>query len=234
MKKDSGGDIDKWFQYNYFPEKRTIFLGSHSAGRDYEEGESGTDCQMSEFFIKAMVHLSTTDQPIIVHMNNLGGDWYHGMAIYDMIKAVDAHVYGVCWGHAMSMGSIIVQACDSRITSQNCTFMIHDGEETISGTAKTVESWTKYNSKLKKKMYKIYYERMSLSNPRITLKKIESMCDHDTVFTAQEAVEMGLADWVMDRISDPHRFYATDEYGTKWHPGMKFGKYDTKDGEISE
>ena len=45
-------DIDRWFEYSYLPSKRMIHVGSHDAEIIDGEGESGTDCQMAEFFLK--------------------------------------------------------------------------------------------------------------------------------------------------------------------------------------
>ena len=223
-------DIDRWFEYSYLPSQRLIHVGSHDAEMISGEGESGTDCQMSEFFIKAMCHLnSISSKPIFVHMNNLGGCWFHGMAIYDAIRASTSHVYGICWGNAMSMGSIIVQGCDSRIVAPHCTFMIHDGFEELSGTCKSVEAWAKYASKLRQQMYEIYFGRMKAAKPRITIKKIEELCSHDKIFTAEEAVENGLADWQMINLQDPYKYYATDTQNAKWQPKMKLGKHEVEE-----
>jgi len=231
MANYSKWDIDKWFQYSYMPTKRIIFVGSHSAETADGE-ESGTDCEMSEFFIKAMLHLnSTSNKPIMIHMNNLGGDWYHGMAMYDAIRASKAHVYGICWGYAMSMGSIIIQACDSRIVTRHCTFMIHESSDTLSGTTKKVQSWAKHNTDLQKRMYQIYHQRMRAAKPRITLKKIEELCASDTIYNAQEAVDCGLADWVLETLNDPYEFCATNEPNAKWKDGMKLGKRESSHSE---
>lgn len=225
-------DIDRWFDYSYLSSKRMIHVGSHNAEAYGGDGESGTDCQMSEFFIKAITHLNRiSNKPIVVHMNNLGGDWYHGMSMYDAIRASTAHVYGVCWGHAMSMGSIIVQACDSRIVAPHCTFMIHDGFEGLHGTCKSVEAWAKHCVKMRKRMYEIYFSRMKPAKPRITMDKIESLCSHDTIFTADESVNQGLADWVLETLEDPYKFYATDTQNAKWQSGMRLGKHETKEEE---
>lgn len=225
-------DVDRWFDYSYLPSKRMIHLGSHEAEMTHEEGESGTDCAMSEFFLKAITHLNRiSNQPIVIHMNNLGGDWYHGMSIYDAIRASPSHVYGICWGYAMSMGSIIIQACDSRIVSPHCTFMIHDGFENLSGTCKSVEAWAKYIPKLRKRMYDIYYSRMKSAKPRITIEKIEKMCSHDSIFTAEESVIQGLADWILETLSDPYKFHATDTQNAKWQSGMKLGKHESEEGD---
>jgi ATP-dependent Clp endopeptidase proteolytic subunit ClpP len=225
MANYSREDLDRWFDYSYLPSKRFIYVGSHDAEMTHESGESGTDCQMAEFFLKAITHLDKiSKQPIIIHMNNLGGSWYHGMSMYDAIRASEAHIYGICWGHAMSMGSIIIQACDSRIVAPHCTFMIHDGFESLGGTSKAVEAWAKYATKTRHRMYEIYMQRMKAARPRITLKKIEDFCSHDTIFTAEEAVDQGLADWVLESLDDPYRYYATDTQNAKWKPGMQLNK----------
>lgn len=225
-------DIDRWFDYSYLPSKRMIHVGSLSPFVGDEGGESGTDCQMSEFFLKAMTHLNRiSNKPIVVHMNNLGGDWYHGMSMYDAIRASSAHVYGVCWGYAMSMGSIIIQACDSRIVAPHCTFMIHDGFEALNGTCKSVEAWAKHTPKLRKRMYEIYFSRMKPAKPRITMKKIEELCSHDTIFSAEDAVSQGLADWVLETMEDPYKYYATETQNAKWQSGMKLGKHESEEDE---
>lgn len=230
-------DIDRWFDYSYLSSKRMIHVGSHEPSVESENGgESGTDCQMSEFFIKAMTHLNriSNTQPIVIHMNNLGGDWYHGMSMYDAIRASTAHVYGICWGHAMSMGSLIIQACDSRIVAPHCTFMIHDGFEGLSGTCKSVEAWAKYTTKMRQRMYEIYFSRMKSAKPRITMDKIERLCSHDTIYTSDEAVSQGLADWVLETLEDPYKYYATDTQSAKWQPKMKLGKHEKNDLEEEE
>lgn len=228
-------DIDRWFDYSYLSSKRMIHIGSHDAEMTHYQGESGTDCQMSEFFIKAITHLHTiSSKPIFVHMNNLGGDWFHGMSIYDAIIASTSHVYGICWGYAMSMGSIIIQACDTRIIAPHCTFMIHDGDESLIGTCKTVERWAKFAAKTRRQMYEIYLSRMKPAKPRITLQKIEELCSHDTIYTAEEAVNQGLADWVLETIKDPERYYATDTQNAKWQPTMKLGKHEVVEEEENE
>lgn len=226
-------DIDRFFDFGYLPSRRLIYVGSQTAEMDSGEGESGTDCRMAESFLKAMTHLNhISNKPIIIHMNNIGGDYTHGMAIFDAIRLSRCHVYGIAWGYATSMGSIILQACDTRIITPNCVFMIHDGTETFSGTCKAVEAWVRYSAKTRQRIYNIYYSRMKAAKPRITLKKIEDMCSHDTIFNAEEAVAYGFADWVMERIDDPYKYCATDNQNAKWQSGMKMGKHEAEeDGE---
>lgn len=193
-------DIDKYFDYNIFVPRRMLYLGSTARLDDNQE--SGTDHEMFEYFLKGLTFLESTndEKPIIVHMNNPGGSWYHGMAIYNAIRACQCHITIVAYGHAMSMGSVILQAADTRIIAEDCTLMIHDGEEGLFGTPKTVEAWAKYSKKIRERMYRIYYKRMKVKKKRITMKKIEEMCSHDNIFSAQESVALGLADSIMESI----------------------------------
>lgn len=225
-------DIDRLFDYNYSPSQRLIYMGSHNPETNNENEESGVDCKMSEFFIKAMAHLnSISNRPIIVHMNNIGGNYHHGMAIYDVIRASIAHVYGIAWGYATSMGSIILQSFDTRIIANNCVLMIHDGDDSISGPCKSVEAWVKFAFRMRKQMYEIYLSRMKAAKPRITIQKIENLCSHDTIFTSEEAVNNGLADWILETIEDPYKYYATDTQNAKWKPTMKLGKHEVEEGD---
>jgi len=195
-------DTSQWFDYHYSSSQRLIYLGSHRP--DSSDGnESGVDCKMAEMFVKAMIDLDEASaKPIFVHMNNIGGSVQHGLAIYDIIKASRCIVNGICWGHATSMGSIILQACDVRLVSKHCVMMIHDGFESLSGQPKSIENWTKYNAKLRKHIYEIYLARMKVAKPRMTISKVEELCSHDTIFSADQAVAYGLADAVLYLLDD--------------------------------
>lgn len=188
MSKIVRESIDRFFDYGIHVETRTVYMGSEDY--DMDGLETGTDHRMAEKIIKAIHILGTTpDKPIKIIMNNLGGDWYHGMAIYDAIKACPCHVTIEVMGHAMSMGSIILQAADERIIHPNATIMVHDGSDSFSGDAKNFESWAKQSKKLRQKMYKIYAERTKKDK-----KYWEKKCAMDFIMDAEQAVSEGIAD----------------------------------------
>lgn len=152
-------DIDKWFDLNVDPDTRTIYMGS--AGYSYDESETGVDHFMAEFFIKGMHALeSKNKKPITIIMNNPGGDWYHGMAIYDAIKYSECHCTIRVYGHAMSMGSIILQAADERVLMPNSRFMIHYGYDGKSGHAKIVYKWADEGKRVNWEMENLYLDKM--------------------------------------------------------------------------
>lgn len=195
MKKLVRDDIDKFFDYEIYVPTRTIFMGSadHS-----EEGESGTDGAMAERMIKALHILdSISDQPIVILMNNVGGDEYHGMAIYDAIKSCRSKVTIKVFGHAMSMGSIILQAADIRIMAPSARMMIHYGTWGVHDHSKIAYKWAEEGKKFDEWMENIYLDKIHEKMPEFKRKSLEKWLDHDTFFTASEAVKLGLCDYVL-------------------------------------
>lgn len=151
--------LDKWFDNNVDIHTRTIFIGS--VFKD-DSIESGVDAFMAESVIKAMHVLESRNstEPITILMNNPGGDWYHGMAIYDAIKTSNCHCTIKVYGHAMSMGSIILQAADTRIMMPNSRFMIHYGSNGNSGHAKIFEKWADEGKRLNYDMENLFLSVM--------------------------------------------------------------------------
>ena len=83
---DKSKEIEFFFDYGIDVKTKTLYMGSEGYGAD--DGETGTDFAMAEKVIKGLHVLdSMTQQGITIIMNNLGGDFYHGLAIYDAIKA---------------------------------------------------------------------------------------------------------------------------------------------------
>lgn len=194
-------DIDKFFDYEMHIPTRTVFMGSVT--HSLTEGESGTDGAMAERLIKAL-HLldSASSEPITIIMNNIGGDEYHGMAIFDAIKACRSTVIVKVFGHAMSMGSIILQAADIRIMAPNARMMIHYGTWGVHDHSKIAYKWADEGKKFDTWMEDTYLEKIHEKIPKFKRRTLERWLDHDTFFNAREAVNAGLADYVLGE--EPH------------------------------
>lgn len=199
MAKINRDDVDKFYDYELHIPSRTLYMGSVET--DMEKGESGTDPAMAERMIKGLHILDRAapagDQPIIIIMNNPGGDEYDGIAIFDAIKACKNHVTIQVFGKAMSMGGIILQAADRRIMSPNSRFMMHYGTFSMDANAQDVYKWVAENKKVDKWMENLFLEKMQEKNPKITIKKLREMLKADFIVKAQEAVLLGLADAVL-------------------------------------
>ena len=191
-KRINRDDIDKFFDYGIYIPTRTVYLGSVS-DEDSGKGESGTDFQMAELATKGLHILDAqSSAPITVVMNNLGGDWTHGMAIYDAIRACRSRVTVRGTGNVMSMGAVILQAGDVRVLTPNTTVMIHYGQDTLSNHTKIVARWAAESERANRKMEDLLLARM----PGVSRTRLQKMLNFDTILSASEAVELGLADSV--------------------------------------
>lgn len=187
-------DIDKFFDCDIYLKTRTLWMGS-AQQNDSEDKETGVDFKMAEKVIKGLHILDDkSGDPITIIMNNPGGDVVHGMAIYDAIKACRSHVTIKVFGHAMSMGSVILQAADDRVLAPNAEVMIHYGKQSISDHAKIAEKWIAFNRRFDKWMEDLYLTKIRASKPKFRRDRLKKMLDFDTIMTAREAVDLGLAD----------------------------------------
>ena len=187
--------IDRFYDYDILTSTRTLFMGSMGT-----EGEdSGTDFAMAEAMIKGLHILDTTGtSPITIIMNNLGGDEYHGLAIYDAIRACKCEVHIKVFGHAMSMGSIILQAADKRFMSPNSRCMIHYGTWDVPADhPKITRKWAEEGQKFDTWMINMYLQNIREKHPEFNYADVDKLCDFDTILTAQETVDLGLADEVL-------------------------------------
>lgn len=195
-------DVDRFFQYGIDLNTRTIYMG---------EGATfgGVDDDLAQNMIKSLHILDSAapngDKPITIIMNNPGGDEYHGMAIYDAIKACHNEVIIKVFGHAMSMGSIILQAADegNRIMAPNSMMMIHYGTwAPPEDHPKNVYSWAEEGKRFDKWMIDLYLKKIREKHPKFTRKKVDEMCNFDKFITAKQAVELGLADEILGEEDD--------------------------------
>jgi len=198
MSKTLRDDTDRFFQYNIDIGSRTLYMGSSS---DDEGDESGTDYEMAQYVIKGLHVLESQskngDKPITIIMNNVGGNEYHGLGIYDAIICCKNHVTIKVYGHAMSMGGIILQAADERIMSPNSRFMMHYGTFSISANTKDAYKWVEDNKKIDKFMEDLFLEKIKEKKPKFTRAALQKMLQSDWICSAQDALEYGLADIVM-------------------------------------
>ncbi len=197
-KRVNRDDIDKFHDYSLYIPTRTLYMGSEHISDD-DFAESGVEATMAERQIKNLHILDvTSEDPITIIMNNIGGDVNHGLAIYDAIKACRSHITIKVFGHAMSMGSIILQAADERIMSPNSSQMIHYGSLSVDKHARTAYKIVDEFKRIDKWMEKMYLEKINAKVPHFTIARLKGMLEHDTFLTAQQSVELGLADKVLE------------------------------------
>jgi ATP-dependent Clp protease protease subunit len=201
-KKSGKDDIDNFHIYNIHFATRTLYIGSIQAD---ENGEAGIDNFTAAQVIKNLYILDNTkeaDQPINIILNTPGGDFYHGIGIYDAIRQCKNEVNIVGYGYVMSMGSVIMQAADNRAISENACMMLHYGTNGFGGHSKDFESWANENSRINVDMESIYLERIKQKHPSFTRKKLQKLITFDRFLTAKAALELGLVDKIITSKED--------------------------------
>jgi ATP-dependent Clp protease protease subunit len=175
---------------------RTIFIEG-----DEDEGGAIT-WRSARADLKNILAMDATgpngDRPFKIIVNSLGGDLYSAMGLYDAIIACKNHVTVYVYGQASSAASVIMQAADSRVMSPHSRIMIHIGEDSLGGHPKVVKAWFKDAADLGDAMAKVYLGRIKQKKPRFTREQLTAILDHDTIYKAQEAIDMGLADKVLE------------------------------------
>ena len=133
---------------------------------------------------------------ISLYINSPGGSVTDGLAIYDTMQYIKCDVSTICMGMAASMGAFLLSAGTKgkRLALPNSTSMIHQPLGGYKGQATDMEIHTKYMLDTKARLNKILSE-----NTGKPLDVIKNDTERDNFMTAQEALEYGLIDKVIDR-----------------------------------
>ncbi len=180
-------------------------MGEPEVGDEEILDEPGVEHVMATRLIKNLRLLqSDSGSDIFIHMKTCGGFETEGFAIYDAIRFCPCHVTILNYTHARSMSSIILQAADLRVMMPNSYFMIHWGEEEISGEQQKVLSWAEWERKREPRFIGVYLDQMEGSKKfggwkrrdieRMLREKIGARTD--VILTPQETIDWGLADEV--------------------------------------
>lgn len=131
---------------------------------------------------------------INLHINSPGGSVFDGIAIENMLKRHKATVNVYIDGLAASIASVIAMGGDKIIMPENAMMMIHNAASGIYGNAKELRDWAGTLDRVTDSIKTVYLSRAK-SLDEATLTK---MMDAETWLSAQEAVDLGLADEIED------------------------------------
>ena len=136
------------------------------------------------------------DKEIQFYINSPGGSVTAGMAIYDTMQYIKADVSTICIGMAASMGAFLLSsgAKGKRLALPNAEIMIHQPSAGTKGQITDMAIHLKRLEIIKKRMNHILSE-----NTGKPIEVVTADCERDNFMTAQEALEYGLVDKVLDK-----------------------------------
>ena len=135
------------------------------------------------------------DKDISLYINSPGGSITAGMAIYDTMNYIKCDVSTICVGMAASMGAFLLSsgAKGKRFALPNSEIMIHQPLGGMQGQASDIKIHDDRIIAIKERLNKILSEQTGQP-----LEVITKDTDRDNFMTAQQAMEYGLVDNVLD------------------------------------
>jgi ATP-dependent Clp protease protease subunit len=171
--------------YSRLLRERVIFLGQP------------IDDQVANLVVAQLLHLESEDpdKDISIYINSPGGSMYAGLAIYDTMQFIKPDVQTTCVGVAMSMGSLLLGGGTEgkRAALPNSRILIHQPSGAFEGTSSDIEIHAREVLNLRRRVDEIYSKHTGQ-----TVEQVSQDMERDRFFTAQEALDYGLVDRVLD------------------------------------
>jgi ATP-dependent Clp protease protease subunit len=153
--------------------------------------------QTSSLVVAQLIHLSNEDPeaPIQMYISSPGGVVYAGMGIYDTMKMIPNQISTVAVGFTASFGTVLLTAGTKghRYALPNATIHMHQPLGGAQGQASDIEIQANEIIRLKKRLNEILAE-----NTGQKLETIEGDTNRDVYMTAEQAVDYGLVDHVLE------------------------------------
>ena len=141
------------------------------------------------------------DKEIFLYINSQGGSITDGMGIVDTMNYIKCPVTTICVGLAASFGAVLLANGEKgkRFATPNSEILIHQpligGQGGgISGQATEIKIHADHMIRTREKLNKLLSEKTGQP-----IEQIEKDTERDHYMSAQEALEYGLIDGIMDK-----------------------------------
>ena len=152
----------------------------------------------ASLIVAQMLYLEAQDpdKDIQFYINSPGGSVTAGMAIFDTMRYIKCDVATICVGMAASMGAFLLSAGTKgkRMALPNAEIMIHQPSAGTQGQISDMAIHLKRLETIKSRMNRILAENTGKSVDVVT-----DACERDNFMTAEEAMEFGIIDRVLER-----------------------------------
>jgi ATP-dependent Clp protease, protease subunit len=136
---------------------------------------------------------------ISLYINSPGGSVSAGMAIYDTMQLIPNDVRTLAMGLAGSMGQFLLcsGAAGKRFSLPHAQVLMHQGSAGFGGTAADVEIWAEQLDRTGKMLIRLISKHTGQPE-----EKVEADSLRDRWFSAQEALDYGIIDHIVERLDD--------------------------------
>lgn len=148
------------------------------------------------------------DKPIALEINSPGGNYFEGVAIYNLLRrhsqAVNVQILGI----AASAASVIAMAGDEIAIAHNAEIMIHEARGLFFGTKSEMKDGYQTLGRIDDAMTSTYAARSGREKSEFDAM----IAGKDMYFRGQEAIDAGLADTLIEREAQMPVYAAADEF----------------------
>jgi len=177
--------------YSRLLNERIVFIGQQ------------IDDDIANVAVAQLLHLESEDpeKDVCVYVNSPGGSLHAGLAIYDAMQYVSPDVQTICFGIAMSAGSLILTggAEGKRLALPNARLLIHQPTSGFQGQSSDIEIHAREALDMRRRTEEIYARHTGQA-----VERLHDDMDRDRFMSPAEGVEYGL----IDRVLDPACGYA--------------------------
>ena len=171
--------------YSRLLNERIVFLGTP------------IDDQIANLIVAQLLHLESQDpdKDISIYVNCPGGAIYSGLAIYDTMQFIKPEIQTICVGIAMSLGSLLLTGGTKgkRFALPNSRLLIHQPSAGFEGQATDIEIHAQEILKIRQRIDELYAKHTGQA-----VEQVREDMERDRFFTAEQAVDYGLIDRVID------------------------------------
>ena len=172
--------------YSRLLKDRIIFIGTP------------IDDNVANLVVAQLLFLQSEDpeKDVNIYVNSPGGSVTAGLAIYDTMQFLQCDITTYCVGQAASMGAVLLTAGTKgkRYALPHARIMIHQPWGGAQGTASDISIQAKEILRIKDELNGVLAFHAGKKK-----KDVELDTDRDNFMTAQEALEYGLVDKVVEK-----------------------------------
>jgi ATP-dependent Clp protease, protease subunit len=191
---------EQWSLPSRLLKERIIFLSSPI------NDEVAASICMQLLFLEA----DNPKKEIAMYINSPGGIVTSGMAIYDTMLFIRPPISTLCIGQAASMGSLLLAAGTPgmRFALPNARIMVHQPSGGFQGQASDIERHAEDIIKMKRRLNEVYVKHTKRS-----YEQIEKTLDRDYFMSAEQALDFGLIDRVLNKRDEAEGLLAGGKAG---------------------
>jgi ATP-dependent Clp protease protease subunit len=176
--------------YSRLLNERIVFIGSP------------IEDEVANLVVAQLLHLESqdADKDISIYINSPGGVVYSGLAIYDTMRFIKPDVQTICFGVAMSMGSLLLAGGTpgKRMALPNSRILVHQPSGGFQGQSSDIEIHARETLELRRRLDEIYSAHTGQ-----TVERVHDDLERDRYMTAEQAREYGL----IDRVISSHELH---------------------------